>query len=64
MVGGYDFAQVIEAYWYGHEQDNEILKNNAIKWLRAEYTTKPMPKTTWVCVLLSQTTLWTPKSYC
>ena len=40
MVGGYDFAQVIEAYWYGHEQDNEILKNNAIKWLRAEYTTK------------------------
>lgn len=44
MVGGYDFAQVIEAYWYGHEQDNEALKNNAIKWLRAEYTTKTEAK--------------------
>ncbi|MCZ6802901.1 MAG: ATP-binding protein [Proteobacteria bacterium] len=40
LVGGYDFAKVIEAYWNGHEQDNEILKSNAIRWLRAEYTTK------------------------
>jgi hypothetical protein len=40
LVGGYDFAKVINAYWNGHEQDNEELKSNAIRWLRAEYTTK------------------------
>lgn len=40
MVGGYDFATVIEAYWNGHEQGNEALKNNAVRWLRAEYSTK------------------------
>lgn len=40
LVGGYDFAKVVEAYWNGHEQDNDTLKSNAIRWLRAEYTTK------------------------
>ncbi len=40
MVGGYDFSKVIEAYWNGHEQDNDELKNNAVRWLRAEYSTK------------------------
>lgn len=40
LIGGYDFAKVIECYWVGHEQDNELLKSNAIKWLRAEYSTK------------------------
>jgi hypothetical protein len=40
LVGGYDFAKVIEAYWNGHEQDNDTLKSNAIRWLRAEYMTK------------------------
>lgn len=40
LVGGYDFAKVIEAYWNGHETDNELLKANAVRWLRAEYTTK------------------------
>lgn len=40
LVGGYDFAKVIEAYWDANEQDNEQLKANAIKWLRAEYSTK------------------------
>lgn len=40
LVGGYDFAKVIEAYWNGHETDNEQLKANAIRWLRAEYSTK------------------------
>jgi hypothetical protein len=39
-VGGYDFAKVIEAYWQGHDSDNDSLKANAIRWLRAEYTTK------------------------
>ncbi|WP_044735088.1 ATP-binding protein [Shewanella algae] len=40
LVGGYDFAKVIEAYWISHEKDDEILKASAIKWLRAEYSTK------------------------
>ncbi|MFC4352274.1 ATP-binding protein [Fodinicurvata halophila] len=40
MVGGYDFASVINAYWRGHEEGNETLKTNAIRWLRAEYSTK------------------------
>ncbi len=39
-VGGYDFAKVIEAYWNGHENNDEDLKSNAIRWLRAEYSTK------------------------
>jgi hypothetical protein len=40
MVGGYDFAEVIAAYWRGHDTGNETLKSNAIRWLRAEFTTK------------------------
>lgn len=44
LVSGYDFAKVIEAYWQGHENNNEQLKSNAIKWLRAEYTTKTEAK--------------------
>jgi hypothetical protein len=40
MVGGYDFAKVIEAYWDGHENGNDVLKSNAIRWLRAEYSNK------------------------
>ncbi|MBY0509220.1 MAG: ATP-binding protein [Rhodospirillaceae bacterium] len=40
MVGGYDFANVIAAYWKGHEEGNDELKANAIRWLRAEFTTK------------------------
>lgn len=40
MVGGYDFAQVIAAYWRGHDQGNEQLKVDAVRWLRAEFTTK------------------------
>lgn len=39
-VGGYDFARVIDAYWHGHETDNDELKSNAIRWLRAEFSTK------------------------
>lgn len=39
-VGGYDFAKVIEAYWHGHEADDDDLKKNAVRWLRAEFTTK------------------------
>jgi len=40
FVGGYDFAKVIEAYWKGHENDDDDLKSSSIRWLRAEYATK------------------------
>jgi hypothetical protein len=40
MVGGYDFAHVIASYWKGHDTGNEQLKADAIRWLRAEFTTK------------------------
>lgn len=40
LVGGYDFAKVIGAYWHGYDQDNEQLKADAIRWLRGEYSTK------------------------
>ena len=39
-VGGYDFARVIETYWRGHENGNDELMSNALRWLRAEYSTK------------------------
>ncbi|MFP4416281.1 MAG: ATP-binding protein [Chitinispirillaceae bacterium] len=44
LVGGYDFAKVIDAYWMGHENGNDELRAQAIRWLRAEYTTKTEAK--------------------
>ncbi|SFW48895.1 P-loop protein of unknown function [Pseudomonas sp. NFACC09-4] len=40
MVNGYDFADVIAAYYRGFEDGNEQLKADAIRWLRGEFTTK------------------------
>lgn len=40
MVGGFDFAHVIAGYWRGHDTGNEQLKADAIRWLRAEFSTK------------------------
>jgi len=40
LVGGYDFAKVIEAYWNAYEQDNDQMKIDAIRWLRGEITTR------------------------
>jgi hypothetical protein len=44
MVGGYDFAEVIAAYWRGHDNGDETLKANAVRWLRAEFGTKTEAK--------------------
>lgn len=46
LVGGYDFAKVISAYWHGHETDNEPLKSDAVRWLRGEFTTKTEARAT------------------
>jgi hypothetical protein len=40
LVGGYDFAEVIAAYWRGHDTSDEMLKANAVRWLRGEFSTK------------------------
>jgi hypothetical protein len=40
LVGGYDFAEVIAAYWRGHDAGDDRLKGDAIRWLRGEFTTK------------------------
>lgn len=39
-VGGYDFAEVIAAYWRGHDTGDDELKANAVRWLRGEFSTK------------------------
>lgn len=40
MVGGHDFSQVIIAYARGFEESNDVLKVDAVRWLRGEFTTK------------------------
>jgi hypothetical protein len=40
MTGGYDFAEVVACYWRGHDTGDERLKSDAVRWLRAEFTTK------------------------
>lgn len=40
FVNGYDFTQIIRAYWKGYDDDDQDLMNNAIRWLRGEYHTK------------------------
>ena len=40
LTGGYDFATVIARYWKGHETGDDELKSNALRWLRAEFSTK------------------------
>lgn len=40
LVGGYDFAEVIGAYWRGHDTGNDELKSAALRWLRGEFSTK------------------------
>lgn len=40
LVDGYDFAQVISSYWKAYNEGNEDLKNNVIRYLRGEYTSR------------------------
>ena len=40
MVNGYDFGDVVLAYWHGFEQGNEQLKSAAVRWMRGEFTTR------------------------
>ena len=40
LVGGHDFASVLKAYWQASEDGNDALKASALRWLRAEFSTK------------------------
>ncbi|MBE9005301.1 ATP-binding protein [Fortiea sp. LEGE XX443] len=40
LVHGFDFGNVIIAYWRGYRLDDDNLKNAALRWLRGEFTTK------------------------
>ena len=40
LVSGYDFSTVLERYYRGYVEGNDLLQQAAIRWLRAEYTTK------------------------
>ena len=40
LVGGYDFATVVKAYWRGSETGDDVLKAGALRWLRGEFSTK------------------------
>jgi bacteriophage exclusion system BrxC/D-like protein len=40
LVGGYDFAEVLAAYWRGHDSGDDSLKASAIRWLRGEFATR------------------------
>ncbi len=40
LVGGYDFAAVIASYWRGFDSGNDQLKNDSVRWLRGEFSTK------------------------
>lgn len=40
LVSGYDFATVVGQYYRGYVEHNEALQSAAIRWLRAEYSTK------------------------
>jgi hypothetical protein len=45
LVGGYDFAEVVAAYWRGHDTGNEALKQQAVRWLRGEFATRTDART-------------------
>ena len=40
LVGGYDFAAVIDAYWRAFEEKNTEKMAAAVRWLRGEFSTK------------------------
>src|SRR5258707_12404 len=40
FVGGYEFAVVLKQYYLGYHQGNSALQDAALRWLKAEYSTK------------------------
>jgi P-loop Domain of unknown function (DUF2791) len=44
LVNGFEFANVIIAYWSGYRTDNDTKKEAALRWLRGEFSTKTEAK--------------------
>jgi hypothetical protein len=40
LVNGYDFAEVINAYWEAYDKGDDTRKQDAVRWLRGEFATK------------------------
>ncbi len=40
LTGGYDFATVVGAYWRGYDGGDERLRDDAVRWLRGEFTSR------------------------
>jgi len=40
LVAGYDFTKVVTEFFFGATTGDEERKSNALRWLRAEFTTK------------------------
>lgn len=40
LVNGFEFANVIIAYWNGYRRDNDTQKDAVLRWLRGEFATK------------------------
>lgn len=43
-VGAFDFGTVVMKYYEGYIKDDELLRRNALKWLKGEYRTKTEAK--------------------
>jgi hypothetical protein len=39
-VGGFDFGTIIIRYYEGYIREDELLRRNALRWLKGEYTTR------------------------
>jgi hypothetical protein len=44
LVNGFEFANVIIAYWNGYRSDDDTKKDSAMRWLRGEFSTKTEAK--------------------
>jgi hypothetical protein len=40
FTGGYDFVEVVAAYWRGFDEGDAALSQAAVRWLRGEFATK------------------------
>jgi hypothetical protein len=40
LVNGFEFANVVIAYWAGYRKDDDARKESALRWLRGEFATK------------------------
>jgi hypothetical protein len=44
LVNGFEFANVIIAYWNGYRTDDDTKKESALRWLRGEFATRTEAK--------------------